>query len=147
MSTDVDRSAPVLAHHEITVDAPLETIWRLHSDVNSWPSWHTDITHAHLDGAFEIGASFEWTSFDFTVTSTIYELSAPSRVLWGGTASGITGIHGWVFSEAGGGVTVATTESFAGQPVEADRANMQSLLDASLASWLSRLKQAAESRS
>ena len=37
-----------------------------------------------------------------------------------------------------------TNESFAGEPVEADAAGMQSLLDASLVSWLGHLKAAAE---
>jgi hypothetical protein len=50
-------------------------------------------------------------------------------------------------SETPDGVRVTTNESFAGQPVEADATNMQSLLDASLVSWLDHLKKAAESGS
>jgi hypothetical protein len=62
--TDVDRSAPVLAHHQIDIDAPLGRVWSV---------------------------------------------------------------------------------SFAGEPVEADVASMQSMLDASLVAWLGHLKAAAES--
>ena len=69
--TDVDRAAPVLAVHEIDIEAPLDTVWRLHTDVNTWPSWQTDITAAHIDGAIETGASFDWTSYGFSVTSTV----------------------------------------------------------------------------
>ena len=58
---------------------------------------------------------------------------------------GITGIHEWVFSDAPDGVQVTTTESFAGEPVEADAQGMQTVLDASLAAWLAHLKTAAES--
>jgi hypothetical protein len=43
-------------------------------------------------------------------------------------------------------VLVATNESFAGAPVEADAATFQSILDTSLVSWLGHLKAAAESR-
>jgi hypothetical protein len=43
-------------------------------------------------------------------------------------------------------VHVTTDESFAGEPVEADAPGMQSVLDASLVSWLGHLKAAAESR-
>jgi hypothetical protein len=68
-------------------------------------------------------------------------------VLWGGTADGIIGIHEWIFDETPTGVHVTTNESFAGDPVEADAAGMQSMLDSSLASWLGHLKAAAESRS
>ena len=54
------------------------------------PIWQTDITAAHIDGAFQPGASFEWTSYGFTVVSTIYAVAERARVLWGGTAGGIT---------------------------------------------------------
>ena len=145
--TDVDGSAPVLAHHEIDIGAPLEVVWALHTDVDVWPAWQTDITAARLDGGvFVPGASFEWTSFGTTVTSTIYAVAPATRILWGGTAEGITGIHEWVFSETFDATRVVTGESFAGAPVEADAAGMQSLLDASLVSWLGLLKETAEAR-
>jgi hypothetical protein len=144
--TAVDRSAPVIAHHEVDIQAPLDTVWRLPTDINAWPTWQTDITAAHLDGVLESGASFDWTSYGLSVTSTVYALAERARVLWGGTANGITGVHEWLFSETPAGVHVTTNESFAGEPVMADAAGMQSLLDASLVSWLGHLKAAAESR-
>ena len=140
--TDVDRGAPVLAHHEVDIRAPLGVVWQLHTDVDAWPTWHGDITEAHSDGAFERGTSFTWTSFGFTVTSTIYEVTEQSRVLWGGTADGITGIHAWAFEETPAGVHVTTNESFAGQPVESDPSAMQTMLDGSLVGWLGHLKAA-----
>jgi len=143
--TDIDRSAPVIAVHEIDIEASLDTVWRLHTDVNAWPSWQTEITAARIDGALEPGSSFEWTSYGFSVTSTIYELAERARVLWGGAAGGITGIHEWLFTETPAGVHVTTTESFAGEPVEADAPGMQTALDASLVAWLGHLKTAAES--
>ena len=143
--TDIDTNAPVRAHHEIDIDAPLEIIWRLHTDVNNWPTWQTEITAARLDGTFQPGASFEWTSYGFTVVSTIYVVVERARVLWGGTAGGITGVHEWRFSQTPTGVHVITQESFAGEPVQADVASMQSTLDSSLAAWLGHLKAAAES--
>jgi uncharacterized protein YndB with AHSA1/START domain len=143
--TDVDRSAPVLAHHEIDIEAPLERVWELHTDVAAWPEWQKEITEARIEGAFEPGTSFDWISYDFPVTSTIYDVKDRSRSLWGGTAQGITGIHEWLFTETPTGVHVETNESFAGEPVEADAATMQSMLDGSLAAWLGHLKSAAES--
>jgi uncharacterized membrane protein len=144
--TGIDGAAPVRAHHETDIDAPLDTVWQLHADVNTWPTWQTDITAAHIEGAFQPGASFEWTSYGFTVVSTIYAVTPRARVLWGGTSGGITGIHEWVFSETPTGVHVTTNESFAGTPVEADANGMQSALDSSLISWLGHLKAAAESK-
>ena len=143
--TEIDRTAPVIARHEIDIEAPLEKVWRLHADVNSWPSWHADITDASLDGPLEPGAAFDWTSYGFGVTSTVYSVDEQVRVLWGGTSGGITGVHEWLFEETPGGVHATTSESFAGEPVEADAPGMQQLLDASLVAWLGALKAAAES--
>jgi hypothetical protein len=143
--TDVDRSAPVLAHHEVEISAPLDTVWPLHIDVNDWPSWQGAITAAHIDGRFEPGNSFDWSSYGFAVTSEIYAVSDRSRTLWGGTAGGITGVHEWLFAEADGGIRVTTNESFAGDPVSADVAGMQARLDASLVAWLDYLRSAATS--
>jgi hypothetical protein len=75
----------------------------------------------------------------------VYEVDSHHRILWGGTAGGITGVHEWLFTRIDGGVHVETNESFAGEAVAADAAGMQALLDSSLVVWLSRLKAAAES--
>jgi hypothetical protein len=85
--TGIDTNAPVIAHHEIDINAPLDTVWRLHTDVNNWPTWQTDITAARLDGPFQPGNSFTWTSYgSFTVTSTVYAVAERARTLWGGPA-------------------------------------------------------------
>jgi hypothetical protein len=85
--SEIDAEAPVLAHHEVEIQATLDEVWRLHTDVNAWTTWQSDIATASIEGAFEAGA-----------------------------------------------------------PVEEDATNMQSLLDASLVSWLDHMKKAAESR-
>ena len=148
MPTDIDRTAPVIARHEIDINAPLETVWRLQTDVNGWPAWQPDITAARLDGPFEPGNSFTWTSYGvFTVTSTIYAVAERARTLWGGAAGGVMGTHEWVYRQTPTGVHVTTQESFSGQPVEADIPGMQKTLDKSLTDWLGHLKAAAESTS
>ena len=40
--TGVDGDAPVRARHETDINAPLDTVWQLHADVNAWPAWQTD---------------------------------------------------------------------------------------------------------
>ena len=144
--SEIDRAAPVVAHHDVEIMATLDEVWRLHTDVNAWTTWQSDITAASIEGTFEVGNSFSWSSYGLAVTSTIYAITDHARILWGGTGAGITGIHEWLFSETPDGVLVTTSESFAGTPVEADAANMRSLLDASLTSWLDHMKKAAESR-
>lgn len=141
---DVDRNAPVITNLHIDIDAPRDTVWRLHTDVNAWPSWQTDITEVRLDQPLAEGATFDWSSYGMAITSTVYALDEGSRILWGGEGNGIEGIHEWTFTDTPNGVRVTTTESFADDPVEADTAAMQGLLDQSLQSWLERLKATAE---
>jgi hypothetical protein len=145
--TGIDRDAPVIARHEIDIGAPLETVWQLQTNVNNWPAWQTDITAARLDGTFEPGNSFTWTSYGYTVTSTIYAVAERARTLWGGANLGIMGTHEWVYTQTPTGTHVATHESFSGQPVQADITGMQSALDKSLTDWLGHLKATAESTS
>ena len=143
--TDIDRNAPVVAHHQVDIAAPLEVVWHLHTDVDAWPSWNLEITAAKIDGEFKPGSSFTWTTSGFTITSTIHVVEDHSRTLWGGPVQGIMGIHEWCFEQTPSGVHVATDESWSGAPVEADPDSLRAALDESLVAWLGRLKTQAES--
>jgi hypothetical protein len=145
--SDIDRDAPVVTHHQVDISAPLDVVWHLHTDVNEWPSWNQEITAATIDGEFEPGNSFTWTSWDFTVTSTIHVVEDHSRTLWSGPLQGIMGIHEWRFEQTRGGVHVTTVESWSGDPVEADPDSLRAALDKSLVAWLGRMKTQAESGS
>jgi uncharacterized protein YndB with AHSA1/START domain len=87
---------------------------------------------------------FRWSTSGMTITSTVYSFTEGSRILWGGTVNGITGIHEWAFTDVPDGVHVATSESFSGAPVEADAEGIQRLLEQSLQSWLQKMKATAE---
>ena len=132
-----DDDAPVVAHHEIEIHASLEDIWNLHIDVNGWTRWNPDMTSARLDGPFVVGATFDWESYGFPVTSKVYLIETHHRILWGGAAAGVTGVHEWLFTPVADGVNVVTNESFAGAPVEVDVPGMQAMLDSSLVAWRS----------
>lgn len=142
--TSIDETAPVIARHELEIAAPLATIWDLHTTVNAWPTWQTDVTSARLDGPLEPGATFTWSTFGLDITSTVFVVDEQSRTPWNGPASGIDGVHEWTFRETPTGVLVSTSESWSGLPVDADPTTSQSQLDASLMSWLQHLKAAAE---
>jgi hypothetical protein len=78
------------------------------------------------------------------ITSTIEEIDAPRRIVWGGPAQGIVAVHVWSLEPREGGVLVRTAESWEGGPVDAQRETLQSALDESLRTWLNNLKRAAE---
>jgi len=146
--TGVDLRAPVFARHQIDIAAPLDAVWRLHTNVDAWPTWQRDITAARADGAFAPGNSFAWETFGLEITSRIYRVDAAGETergtLWGGPARGIVGLHAWRFVAVPGGVRVYTEESWSGPTVDADVAALQAALDASLVTWLRHLKSTAE---
>ena len=96
---DVDRSATVLTELAIDIDAPREVLWRLHTEINAWPKWQHDISDARLEEPLARGASFHWAIHGMGITSTVYAIDEGSRILWGGDANGITGIHEWTFTD------------------------------------------------
>ncbi|WP_371667188.1 SRPBCC family protein [Streptomyces sp. NBC_00289] len=142
--TTIDENAPVVADHTIRIAAPLERVWQLHTGIGSWPDWQLAITEARLDGPIAPAITFHWVTAGLSIDSTIYVVDAPHRIVWGGPAHGITGVHEWTFTEDGDGVVVRTRESWAGAPVDADRANLAAALDDSLNTWLDALKKTAE---
>jgi hypothetical protein len=74
--TYVDRGAPVIAVHEIDIEAPLNTVCGRHTDVNGWRGRLPDITAGHIDGDAEPGVSVDWTSYGLGV---VWVLDAPEE--------------------------------------------------------------------
>lgn len=142
--TEIDASAPVVVRREIAIDAPLQRVWQLHTDVPSWPRWQPDITAARAAGPLCAGDAFRWSTSGLDIESTVYVIEAPHRILWGGPAHGIIGVHLWTFDATGSSVRVRTEESWDGDPVRADVVGMRAALGESLAAWLAHLKRAAE---
>ncbi|GAB3497781.1 SRPBCC family protein [Amycolatopsis cihanbeyliensis] len=144
MITEIDVRAPVVVRHDIVIGAPLQRVWRLLTDVSSWPEWQPDITAAAADHPLRAGSVFRWSTAGLDIESTVYSIRPPRRILWGGNAYGINGIHLWTLDALGFSVRVHTAESWDGDPVLADVDGMRAALDESLAAWLSHLKTAAE---
>lgn len=47
----------LLAEHSITVNAPPQKIWDKLVDIDTWPTWDTNIIWARLDRGIETGSS------------------------------------------------------------------------------------------
>ncbi|MEU7725834.1 SRPBCC family protein [Streptomyces sp. NPDC040724] len=140
----IDETAPAIVRLSTVIDAPLERVWALHTDIDAWPSWNAHVDQAQLDGPLLPGHSFSWKTHGLDITSTIRELVPGERLVWGGPANGIEGIHVWTFERTGGQVTVRTEESWSGAPVDAAPAELGQALHDSLTAWLAALKNRAE---
>ena len=143
---DINREAPVITRDEIVISAPIRTIWDIQTDVADWPSWQPDVDGAESDGPLAEGSVFRWQTARLDITSTVEEVDAPHRIVWGGPAQGIVAVHVWTLDERDDGVLVRTAESWEGDPVTAQTEALQAALDGSLRGWLENLKQEAENR-
>jgi uncharacterized protein YndB with AHSA1/START domain len=143
---DINADAPVISRHEITIAAPIQTIWDIQTDVNGWPSWQPDVDGATAEGPLAPGSVFRWQTAGLDITSTVEEVDAPHRIVWGGPAQGIVAVHVWTFEERDAHVLVRTAESWQGEPIAAQPEAMQAALDGSLRAWLENLKRTAEGR-
>ncbi|CAL9407974.1 hypothetical protein SUDANB145_01599 [Streptomyces sp. enrichment culture] len=145
----IDEQAPVISRDDIVIDAPLERVWRIQTDVESWPAWQPGVSSSvkRTPGPLRPGSSWVWSTEGLeNITSTVKQVRPGHRIVWGGPAQGITAVHVWTFTRAEDGVHVHTEESWSGEPVTADTARLQEALDASLDTWLHNLEQRAERR-
>src|ERR671911_1133491 len=116
---DINTAAPVITRDEILIRAPLEVIWEIQTAVADWPSWQPDVDGAQSEGPLEVGSVFRWQTAGLDITSTVEEMDAPHRIVWGGPAQGIVAIHVWSLEPTDGGVLVRTAESWEAEAVDA----------------------------
>ncbi|MEU5184328.1 SRPBCC family protein [Streptomyces longwoodensis] len=140
----IDETAPVIVRLSTVIDAPLERVWALHTDIDAWAEWNADVDQAELDGPLLPGNSFHWKTHGLDITSTLREIVPGQRLVWGGPAGGIEGVHVWTFEQTGSQVTVHTEESWSGAPVDAAAEQLGQALRQSLTTWLASLKSRAE---
>jgi uncharacterized protein YndB with AHSA1/START domain len=144
---EINNDAPVITRDEILIEAPIEAIWEIQTNVADWPAWQPDVDGAQAEGQLEVGSVFRWQTAGLDITSTVEEIDPPRRIAWGGPAQGILAVHVWTLEPQDDGVLVRTAESWEGDPVTAQTETLQGALDASLRAWLENLKRTAEERS
>lgn len=148
----VDPTAKARHRAEILIQAPLRTVWSLHTDVESWPSWQkpaAPMTVERLDpGPLRRHSRFRATihlpsppSATVVITSDVRQLRHRRCIRWTGPADGpgyhVDGIHVWNFTETRAGVLVRTEETHTGPQADENS-------DMGLDTWLKDLKTAAE---
>jgi uncharacterized protein YndB with AHSA1/START domain len=141
---EINTDAPVITRDEILINAPIEKIWEIQTDISAWPSWQPDVDGAESEGPLGVGSVFRWQTAGLDITSTVQEIDPPRRIVWGGPAQGISAVHVWTLEPQEDGVLVKTQESWEGEPVDAQVETLQGALDNSLRDWLENLKRTAE---
>ncbi len=144
----IDLNAPVISSTDVLIEAPIEEVWAIHTDLAAWPSWNQKISYVKLleGGPLRVGSRFQWENGGLRIASTVLALNRNRCTLWGGPGGGINGVHLWTFTPVKGGTLVHTEESWSGAIAAQDPKRAKSLLDKSLASGANDLKKVAEAR-
>ncbi len=142
----IDQSAPLVAHGSILINAKLDRVWRLQTNINYWSEWQPDVVAAQLQGKLAVGAVFHWRASGVNITSRIDELVPRQRVSWTGDSLGMHAIHNWEFEQRDDGILVRTEESISGWLAQIIGLFLPHYLDKALDQSLQTLRDAAELR-
>ena len=148
-ASHVNPAAPVQTRQTTRINAPVEKVWRLMSQISQWAAWNSDISAAQLNGPLQPGTSFDWEAGGITIHSPLHTVEPRAALGWSGTAFGSFAVHNWSFTpepepEPDGSTEVRVEEGMAGWLVSLLQPIFQRGLDDSSAQWLTCLQQAAE---
>ena len=85
---EINQQAPLVARKEIFIQAPPQSVWKIHTDINSWSQWQPGIASSKLGGALKVGSVFQWKPGGMTINSTIEVVEPNERIGWTGIAIG-----------------------------------------------------------
>jgi uncharacterized protein YndB with AHSA1/START domain len=128
----------------IEINATPETVWKVLTDINHWPSWNPDVKNVSFNGDVSVGSIFKWKAGPGTITSTFQEIERPKLLVWTGKTLGIKAIHVWKLAPNDNKTIINTEESWDGIIVNILRGWMQKTLDESTESGLKHLKDGIE---
>lgn len=141
----IDEKAPVKASYEVRIEAPVERVWELLSDVSGWGTWDPDIHDVHLDSVVTADAHFTWANGKARIKSTFAVVEAGREITWTGVSSGAKAVHRHELESSDDGATrLYMEESLAGPLLVLFFDS--SKLKAGMEKWLISLKTAAEER-
>lgn len=141
---DIDKNAPLIAKKEIIIKAPIEKVWKIQTDINSWPEWQKEVSSAKLIGGLKKGSTIKWRAMGMGISSTIEDVSKHKVIGWSGKSIGMYAIHFWYFEKSGYKTKVKTEESLSGWAPKLIKQFKPNFLDESLQKTLNQLKNQIE---
>jgi hypothetical protein len=127
-----------------------EQVWQVFADLDRWKEWNPVITKSNwLSGEpWHLGSRFFMEINQprkISFKPNIIEVSAPTRIVWTGSAPGFKGTHGHEFVAQPDGTTlIKTCEEFSGIATLFFTTGMRKKLINMYAVWLNSLAAEAE---
>jgi hypothetical protein len=102
----------------ITIQAPLDKVWSIFTDMSCWGAWNR-VTEGvaydgdrHLTEGRRLSFCLRPFAFPIRIEPIINELEPMERVVWSGARLGVEATHEFIFRETRQGVVVVSRESF-----------------------------------
>lgn len=114
MNIEVDSSAKCFSKEEIIINSPVESVFKILSDINNWPEWQSSVIKAQINGPCVAGAKFKWKAGGLNINSEFHTLNENSEIGWTGRIWWIKAVHNWYLSSENNETKVIVKESLKG---------------------------------
>lgn len=114
MNIPINENAPVQSKNQIEIEAPIDTVWKILTDINNWTKWQKAVSETEVLGKIEEGTLFIWKAGGLTFKSKIHTSRPATAFGWTGTTIGASAIHNWTFTKKDNNTIVVVEESLQG---------------------------------
>ena len=138
----INENASIRDQHSIIINAPIDKVWNILTDFNTWPSWNPEITKVEVSEEVRESTSFSWTLNGNKINSQVQLFKAPNELAWSGKSKWIKGIYSWQLESDENQTIVTLSSSLQGAFIFL--VNSHQKVYNELLQWLEKLKDKAE---
>jgi uncharacterized membrane protein len=146
MNIPIIATAPVKAKSQIEINAPLDSVWSILTDIHNWTNWQKAVTETAVHGEIMEGTQFDWKAGGLSFKSRIHTSVPKSMFGWTGRTLGTSAVHNWFFEARDNTTWVKVEESLQGVLPWLFSGYFQRNLNTGVTTNLEELKAAAENR-
>ncbi|MEO1255120.1 MAG: SRPBCC family protein [Bacteroidota bacterium] len=138
----INEHASIRDSHSIIINASIDNVWKILTDIDHWNSWNNTVKTTKLEGNLVEGSFFDWRQGRNQIKSQIQLLKKPTSFAWTSESKWVKRISVWsLVSDEN--QTIATVSTSLQGPMVVIVENHQKIYD-ELLNWLECLKSEAE---
>lgn len=146
MKKPINEKAPVKARNQIEINAPINSVWNILTEIDNWANWQKAVTKTVVNGEIIEGTTFDWKAGGLSFKSQIHTSEPTTRFGWTGKTIGTSAIHNWIFEDKGKSTLVTVEESLDGFLPKLFKNFFQKTLDEGILKSLEELKSISEKK-
>jgi len=146
MNIPINPKAPVKSKSQIEINAPVDSVWNILTDIHKWTNWQKAVSETAVHGKIMEGTQFDWKAGGLSFKSRIHTSVPKSMFGWTGRTLGTAAVHNWFFEARDNKTWVKVEESLQGVLPRLFSGYFQRNLDTGVIRNLEELKAAAENR-